>query len=62
LADGREKANAVKQDRKKGLRERLADLIEQDEEFGHRRTQEEYADDLGVSRRTVIRYMKELDD
>jgi len=62
LSDGREKANAVKQDRKKGMRERLADLIEQDEEFGHRRTQEEYAEDLGVSRRTVIRYMKELDD
>ena len=60
LADGREKNNANQKRTKETMKTRLARLIEADDEFGRRRTYAQYADDLGITERTVIRYMKEL--
>jgi RecA-family ATPase len=60
LADGREKNNAEKKARSKGIREKLFELVEADEVFGHRRTQAEYAADLGVSERTIRNYLRDM--
>ena len=63
LSDGREKNNANQKYQKSTGKQRLLELIQQDEEFsGKRRTYEQYADDLGVSKKTVQRYMKELSE
>ena len=62
MADGREKGAFANKVKSLSMKERLFDLIRQDEEFGHRRTQEEYAADLGVSRKTVQRYLKEAEN
>ena len=37
-------------------------MIQIDEGFGHRRTQSEYARDLGVSERTVRRWQDTLEE
>jgi len=62
LADGREKGAYANKVKKASMKERLADLIRQDDEFGHRRTQEEYAEDLGISARTVRKYLREMEN
>lgn len=62
LKDGREKGTVAEKKKKQVLKTRLVDLIRQDDEFGHQRTQREYAEDLGVTLRTVQRYMQELTD
>ena len=59
--NGREIRHAEQAARKRSIREKLLDAVNRDEEFGHRRTQKEYADEFGVTERTIRTYMKELD-
>ena len=45
------------------LAKAILELIARDEEFaGHRKTYKEYADEMGVSEKTIKRYMSELKD
>ena len=63
LADGREKGTAATKGKKESMKDKLLDLIRQDEDFaGKRRTYAQYAEDLGVSEKTIKRYMKELSE
>jgi RecA-family ATPase len=60
---GREINNIGKKAKKNDLKGRLADAINRDEEIsGKRKTQKEYADEFGVSERTVRSYMRELEE
>lgn len=62
LADGREKNNANQRYQKANMKDKLIELMRQDDEFGRRRTQAQYAEDLGVTERTIRKYMKELEE
>lgn len=62
LKDGREKGVVAVKNKKADTKEKLVELVRQDDDFGHRRTYAEYAADLGISAKTVQRYMKELED
>jgi len=45
------------------IKERLVDAINRDIEFsGKRKTQKEYADEFGVSDRTIRTYLRELEE
>ena len=60
---GREINNIGKKAKKNDLKGRLADAINRDEEIaGKRKTQKEYADEFGVSERTVRSYIRELEE
>ena len=60
MDNGREMGTLAKKARKVDNKTRLMELVTADEEFGHRRTYREYADDLGLSEKTIKRYMSEL--
>jgi len=63
MENGRELGNLSKASRKASMKERLIDAINRDEEFdGKRRTQKEYADEFGVTERTIRTYLKELEE
>ena len=63
MENGRELGNLAKTARKIDNKARLMELIARDEEFaGHRKTYKEYADEMGVSEKTIKRYMSELKD
>lgn len=62
LDNGRERGALANKIKKLSMKDRLAELIRQDEEFGHRRTQEEYAEDLGITSRTVRKYLREMEE
>ena len=60
---GRELGNLSKTAKKASMIERLTDAINRDEELtGKRKTQKEYADEFGISERTVRRYLQEIED
>ena len=62
MENGRELGTLAKKARKVDNKEKLIELINRDEDFaGKRKTYQEYADELGVTKRTVIRYMSELE-
>jgi ATP-dependent Lon protease len=45
------------------MKERLMNAIARDEEFdGKRKTQKQYADEFGVTERTIRSYLKEIDE
>jgi len=61
MENGRELGSLAKKARKIDNKTRLMELIKGDEEFsGTRRTYKEYAEDLGVSEKTIKRYMSEM--
>ena len=61
MENGREMGNLAKAARKIDNKSRLMELIGRDEEFaGKRKTYKEYADEMGVSEKTIKRYMNEL--
>jgi hypothetical protein len=61
MENGREMGNLAKSARKIDNKSRLMELIGRDEEFaGKRKTYKEYADEMGVSEKTIKRYMNEL--
>jgi hypothetical protein len=63
LADGREKNIAGMKAKKDSAKSRLFELIQADEELtGKRRTQAQYAEDLGIAERTVRRYLREMEE
>ena len=60
---GREINNIGKKIRKNDLKGRLADAVNRDEEMtGKRKTQQQYAEELGISERTVRTYLRELEE
>ena len=63
MENGREIGNLAKSAKKANLKERLVDAILRDEEFdGKRKTQKQYADEFGVTERTIRTYLKELEE
>lgn len=62
MENGREMGNLAKTARKATMKEKLINAIERDEEFGgKRKTQKEYAEEFGVTERTIRTYLKELE-
>ena len=60
---GRELGNLAKASKKASMKERLLDAINRDEELtGKRKTQKEYADEFGISERTIRSYLREFED
>jgi RecA-family ATPase len=63
MENGRELGSLAKTARKANNKARLADAIERDIEFdGKPKTQREYAEEFGVTERTIRGWMKEIDD
>ncbi len=61
MKNGREIRNGGRSAARASNLQRLKEAIERDMElFGHRKTQEQYARELGLSIRTISRYYKEL--
>jgi hypothetical protein len=63
MENGREMGNLAKSAKKADMKERLMDAINRDIEFdGKRKTQKQYADEFGVTERTIRSYLKELEE
>lgn len=63
MENGREMGNISKKIKKAANKSDLADAISRDEEFsGKRKTQKEYAEEFGVSDRTIRGWMRELEE
>ena len=63
MENGREMGNISKKIRKASNKADLAEAISRDEEFsGRRKTQKEYAEEFGVSDRTIRGWMRELEE
>ena len=63
MENGREMGSLARKARKVDNKIRLMELINRDEEYsGSRKTYKEYADEMGVSEKTIKRYMKELSE
>jgi RecA-family ATPase len=61
MENGREMGNLAKKMKKAMTKADLIDAIARDEEFnGKRKTYKEYADEFGVSEKTIKRYMSEI--
>ena len=61
MENGRELGSLAKKSIKADNKTRLLELISRDEEFaGQRKTYREYAEEMGVSEKTIKRYMSEL--
>ena len=63
LDNGREQNNAAKVAKKADMKARLYEAVNRDIDFdGKRKTYKQYADEFGVSEKTIKRYMAELDE
>ena len=63
LDNGREQNNAAKVAKKADMKVRLYDAVNRDIEFdGKRKTYKQYADEFGVSEKTIKRYMSEWEE
>ena len=63
MENGREIRHAQQATKKANIKERLFDAINRDEDIaGKRKTQKEYADEFGVSERTIRTYIRELEE
>ena len=63
MENGREMGNLAKKAKKVDMKARLMEMIGRDEEFsGRRKTYKEYAEEMGVSEKTIKRYMSEMKD
>ena len=63
LDNGREQNNAAKVAKKADMKARLYEAVNRDIEFdGKRKTYKQYADEFGVSEKTIKRYMAEWDE
>ena len=63
MENGRELGSLAKTARKANNKARLVDAIERDIEFdGRQKTQREYAEEFGVTERTIRGWMKEIED
>ena len=63
LENGREIRHVQQAGKKADIKSRLVDAINRDEEVaGRRKTQKQYADEFGVSERTIRTYIRELEE
>lgn len=63
LDNGREMGSIAKTAKKEGMKSKLLEAIRRDEEFsGTRKTQKQYAEELGISERSIRTYLKELEE
>ena len=63
MENGREIRHVQQAGKKASTKERLIDAINRDEELtGKRKTQKEYADEFGLSERTIRTYLRELEE
>jgi RecA-family ATPase len=63
MENGRELGSLAKTAKKESMKERLMNAISRDEEFdGRRKTQKQYAEEFGVTERTIRSYLKEIED
>jgi RecA-family ATPase len=63
MENGREMGNIAKKVKKAANKADLAEAMARDEEFsGKRKTQKEYADEFGVTDRTIRGWMRELEE
>ena len=63
MENGREIRHAQQAGKKANVKERLIDAINRDEDIaGKRKTQKEYAEEFGVSERTIRSYLRELEE
>jgi RecA-family ATPase len=63
MENGRELGTLAKKVKKTYMKAKLLKYIERDEEFsGRRKTYREYAEEMGVSEKTIKRYMSEMRD
>ena len=61
MENGRELGTLAKAGKKADMKVRLYEMMTRDEEFaGKRKTYKQYADELGVSEKTIKRYMSEM--
>ena len=62
MENGREMGSLAKAAKKQDTKQRLLEAINRDEEMtGKKKTNRLYADEFGVSERTIIRYIRELE-
>ena len=63
MENGREMGSLAKSAKKADMKVRLYDAVNRDIEFdGKRKTYKQYADEFGVSEKTIKRYMAEWDE
>lgn len=63
MENGREMGNLTKKARRADMKERLVQAMNRDEEIGgKRKTQKEYAEEFGVTERTIRRYLQEIEE
>jgi RecA-family ATPase len=62
MENGRELGNLSKRAKKAANMATLAEAIARDDEMGHRKTQKQYAEEFGVSDRTIRGWMRELEE
>ena len=63
MENGREIRHVQQAVKKANIKERLYDAINRDEEVGgKRKTQKEYAEEFGVSERTIRTYLREMEE
>ena len=63
MENGRELGSLAKAAKKASMKERLFAAINRDEDVtGHRKTQKEYAEEFGVSERTIRTYLREFEE
>ena len=62
MENGREIGNISKKIKKAVGKSELAAAIERDEIMGGRKTQKQYAEEFGVSDRTIRGWMRELEE
>ena len=63
MENGRELGSLAKTAKKESMKEKLIKAMARDEEFdGKRKTQKQYAEEFGVTERTIRSYLKEIED
>ena len=62
MENGREMGNLAKKVKRAANMADLAAAIARDDEMGHRKTQKQYAEEFGVSDRTIRGWMRELEE
>ncbi len=62
MENGRENGVLANKAKKAANKAAFAEAINRDDEFGRRKTQKEYADEFGVTPRTIRTWAKELEE
>jgi transcription initiation factor TFIIIB Brf1 subunit/transcription initiation factor TFIIB len=62
MENGRERGSLANRSKKAANMAAFAEALNRDDEFGKRKTQKEYADEFGVTARTIRTWAKELEE